>query len=69
MRRAITGMKGSRRLMAGLSLIELMVALVLGLLVVAAAIGIFLSNRQTYRTTAAMPAMLRVNPVPSRGSP
>ena len=33
MRRAITGMKGSRRLMAGLSLIELMVALVLGLLV------------------------------------
>ena len=51
MRRAITGMKGSRRLMAGLSLIELMVALVLGLLVVAAAIGIFLSNRQTYRTT------------------
>ena len=51
MRRAITGMKGSRRHMAGLSLIELMVALVLGLLVVAAAIGIFLSNRQAYRTT------------------
>lgn len=40
-----------RRHAAGLSLIELMVALVLGLLVVAAAIGIFVSNRQAYRTT------------------
>ena len=37
--------------MGGLSLIELMVAMVLGLLVVGAAIGIFLSNRQTYRAT------------------
>lgn len=37
--------------MSGLSLIELMVALLLGTLVVAAAIGIFLTNRQTYRTT------------------
>lgn len=35
----------------GLSLIELMIALVLGLLVVGAAIAIFLSNRQTYRAT------------------
>lgn len=44
-------MKGSPRSMRGLSLIELMVALILGLLVVAAAIGIFLSNRQAYRAT------------------
>lgn len=35
----------------GFSLIELMIALVLGLLVVGAAIGIFLSNRQTYQAT------------------
>lgn len=35
----------------GLSLIELMIALVLGLLVVGAAIAIFLSNQQTYRAT------------------
>ncbi|WP_447940293.1 PilW family protein [Pseudoxanthomonas mexicana] len=47
----IASMKGSPRSMRGLSLIELMVALVLGLLVVAAAIGIFLSNRQAYRAT------------------
>src|SRR3546814_6831601 len=35
----------------GVTLIELMIALVLGLLVVAAAIGIFLSNKQVFRTT------------------
>ncbi len=35
----------------GFSLIELMIALVLGLLVVGAAIGIFLSNRQVFRST------------------
>lgn len=35
----------------GFSLIELMIALVLGLLVVGAAIGIFLSNRQVFRAT------------------
>lgn len=35
----------------GLSLVELMVALVLGLLVVAGAIGVFLSNSQTFRAT------------------
>lgn len=35
----------------GFSLIELMVSLVVGLLVLAAAIGIFLSNRQAYRAT------------------
>lgn len=39
---------------AGLSLIELMVAMLLGLLVVGAAIGIFLSNRQAYRTTESL---------------
>lgn len=35
----------------GLSLIELMVAMVLGLVVVGGALNIFLSNRQTYRAT------------------
>ncbi len=35
----------------GFSLIELMVSLVLGMLVVGAAIGIFASNKQTYRAT------------------
>ena len=35
----------------GFSLIELMVSLVVGMLVLAAAIGIFLSNRQAYRAT------------------
>ncbi|WP_246189403.1 PilW family protein [Pseudoxanthomonas kalamensis] len=38
----------------GFSLIELMVALVLGLLVVAAAIGIFLSNQQAYRASESL---------------
>ncbi|MCC7247909.1 MAG: type IV pilus assembly protein PilW, partial [Lysobacter sp.] len=38
----------------GLSLIELMVAMVLGMLVVASAGTIFLSNRQTYRATEGM---------------
>ena len=41
----------SPRAMQGLSLIEMMIAMVLGLLVVGAAIGIFLSNRQVYRAT------------------
>lgn len=36
---------------AGFSLIELMVALLLGLLVLGAATGIFISNRQTYAAT------------------
>ncbi|GGD58692.1 PilW family protein [Pseudoxanthomonas indica] len=35
----------------GLSLLEVMIALVLGLLVVAAAIGIFASNKATFRST------------------
>lgn len=43
--------QAGRRGMSGLSLIELMIALILGLLVVGAAIGIFLTNKQTYRTT------------------
>ncbi|MCS3848980.1 type IV pilus assembly protein PilW [Xanthomonas arboricola] len=38
----------------GFSLIELMVAMVLGLLVVGAAIGIFLSNSKTYRATESL---------------
>lgn len=42
---------GPRRLHAGFSLIELMIALLLGTLVIGAAFGIFLANRQTYRTT------------------
>lgn len=41
----------SRSRMAGLSLVELMIALVLGLLVVSGALAIFISNRQTYRAT------------------
>lgn len=39
------------RMQAGFSLIELMIALVLGLLVVSTAIGIFLSNKQAYMAT------------------
>lgn len=38
---------------SGLTLIELMIALVLGLLLVAAATQIFISNQQTYRVTEA----------------
>lgn len=40
--------------MRGFSLIELMIAMILGLLVVAAAIGLFLSNRQAYSTTESL---------------
>ncbi|MFP7721975.1 PilW family protein [Lysobacter sp. A3-1-A15] len=39
---------------SGLGLVELMVALVLGLLVVGAAIGVFMSNRQTYTATESL---------------
>lgn len=39
------------RRMRGLSLIELMIALILGLLVVGGAIGVFMSNRKTYSAT------------------
>jgi type IV pilus assembly protein PilW len=38
----------------GLSLIELMISMVLGLLVVGGAIGVFLSNQQTYRATESL---------------
>lgn len=40
-----------RRHIRGLGLVELMISLVLGLIVVGAAGGIFLSNQQTYRAT------------------
>lgn len=40
--------------MAGVTLIELMIALVLGLLVSAAALGVFSSNRETFRSTENM---------------
>ncbi len=42
------------RTQRGVSLIELMIALVLGLLVVGAAIGVFASNKQTYRATQSL---------------
>lgn len=40
--------------MRGFSLVELMVALVLGLLVVGGATSVFVSNRQTYRTAESL---------------
>lgn len=40
--------------MRGLSLIELMIAMLLGLLVVGAAIGIFLTNKRTYTATESL---------------
>ncbi|MBS7458013.1 PilW family protein [Coralloluteibacterium stylophorae] len=40
--------------MRGMSLIELMIAMALGLVVVGAAIGIFLSNARTYRATESL---------------
>lgn len=43
-----------RRHIQGLSLIELMISLVLGLLVVGAAISVFVSNGQTYRATESL---------------
>lgn len=43
-----------RRHSQGLSLIELMISLVLGLLVVGAAISVFVSNGQTYRATESL---------------
>jgi type IV pilus assembly protein PilW len=44
----------ARAKIGGLSLIELMISLVLGLIVVASASAIFISNRQTYRATESM---------------
>lgn len=43
-----------RKLAAGLTLVELMIALVLGLLILAAAIAVFASNRQVYRSTESL---------------
>lgn len=42
---------GARASISGFSLVELMIALVLGLIVIGAAVSIFLSNQQTFRTT------------------
>lgn len=44
----------SRRRAGGYSLVELMVALVLGLLVVGSALAVFLSNRATYAATESL---------------
>jgi type IV pilus assembly protein PilW len=44
----------SRSKVRGLSLIELMIAMVIGMVVVASASAIFISNRQTYRATESM---------------
>ena len=43
--------RSARRGQAGFSLIELMIALILGLIVVAAAGGVFLSNKRVYNAT------------------
>jgi type IV pilus assembly protein PilW len=45
---------GSAYYARGLSLVELMVSLVLGLLVTGAALGVFMSNRQTYTATESL---------------
>lgn len=47
-------MKAVPRHAAGVSLVELMISLTLGLLVVGAAITMFLANRQTYEATASL---------------
>ena len=49
--------RGSRIKSSGFTMVELMIALLLGLLVVGAAIGIFASNRQTYRATEGLGRM------------
>lgn len=49
--------RGMRRGARGLSLVELMISMVLGLLVVGGAIGAFMSNRQTYRATESLGRM------------
>ncbi|QSX75990.1 prepilin-type N-terminal cleavage/methylation domain-containing protein [Lysobacter arenosi] len=45
---------GSREDNGGFSLVELMISLVLGLLVTAAAVSIFLSNQRTFRATESL---------------
>ncbi len=50
-RHAARGRLAARSGVRGLTLVELMIALMLGLLVVGSASAIFISNRQTYRAT------------------
>jgi type IV pilus assembly protein PilW len=50
-RRAPVGRHAARARMRGLTLVELMISMMLGLLVVGSASAIFISNRQTYRAT------------------
>jgi len=45
------GARASRAAVRGLTLVELMISMMLGLLVVGSASAIFISNRQTYRAT------------------
>ncbi|MFC3816359.1 PilW family protein [Lysobacter sp. GCM10012299] len=54
MSEARPGTRPRRGSEAGFSLVELMISLVLGLLVSAAAVGIFLSNQRTYRATESL---------------
>lgn len=49
-----TGLAARPRRMQGFSLIELMIALVLGLVVVGAAVAVLLSNKDSYRTNLAL---------------
>lgn len=46
--------RARRSFQRGLSLIELMIAMLLGLLVVGSAVGAFLSNQRTYRATESL---------------
>lgn len=46
--------RSGRRLVGGLTLVELMIAMVLGLVVVGAASTVFISNRQTFRSTESL---------------
>jgi len=48
--RRLSSLRSYRRA-DGLTLVEMLIAMVLGLMVVGVAIGIFLSNKQTYRAT------------------
>jgi type IV pilus assembly protein PilW len=53
-RRDFRGAGTAARLAAGVSLVELMISLVLGLLVVGAALTVFISNKQTYAATESL---------------
>ena len=50
-RYSLRGRPTARNAVRGLTLVELMIAMMLGLLVVGSASAIFISNRQTYRAT------------------